>query len=61
MYSSFEQIEGEVEKPKVIDEIIEISERLGILFKFVRVDFYLIDDKFYLGELTFTPCAGVGS
>lgn len=60
MYTSFEQIKGEIEKPKCIDEIIKISEKLGSLFKFVRVDFYLLEDKFYLGELTFTPCAGVG-
>jgi hypothetical protein len=35
----------------------EFAKKLSEDFKFVRVDFYEIDGKVYLGELTFTPGA----
>lgn len=31
------------------------AEKLAEDFKFVRVDFYLVDGKIYLSEMTFTP------
>ena len=42
-------------KPKNLDLMIEYSRKLSSEFVFVRVDFYDIDGKIYLGELTFTP------
>ncbi|HFV0691936.1 TPA: ATP-grasp fold amidoligase family protein, partial [Escherichia coli] len=38
----------------------ELAERLAEPFPFVRVDFYLIGDKIYFGELTFHPTSGFG-
>ena len=35
--------------------MIEYSRKLSSEFVFVRVDFYDIEGKIYLGELTFTP------
>lgn len=46
------------EKPKNFDLMVEYSRKLSGDFKFVRVDFYEVDNKVYLGELTFTPGAG---
>lgn len=46
------------EKPKNWNLMIEYAKMLSNDFKFVRVDFYEIDGKLYLGELTFTPGAG---
>ncbi len=43
-------------KPKILDELLEYAGILSKGFPFVRVDFYVINDKIYLGELTFTPC-----
>ena len=45
-------------KPKNFDKMIEYSKKLSEDFKFVRVDFYEISGKLYVGELTFTPGAG---
>ena len=44
-------------KPTNFDEMLVLSEKLSKPFKFVRVDFYEINDKVYLGEMTFTPGA----
>lgn len=44
-------------KPKSFDDMVSIAKKLSEPFKFVRVDFYEINEKIYLGELTFTPGA----
>ena len=40
--------------------MVRISKILSKDFPFVRVDFYDIEGKVYVGELTFTPCGGFG-
>ena len=47
-------------KPKCFDEMVRISKILSKDFPFVRVDFYEVDNKLYIGELTFNPCGGFG-
>lgn len=47
------------EKPVHLDEMLEYSRKLSEDFDFVRVDFYVINDKIYLGELTFSPNGGI--
>lgn len=46
------------EKPQLYEEMITIAERLAATFPFVRVDFYVINNKIYLSELTFNSGAG---
>jgi hypothetical protein len=43
------------EKPKNLDLMIKYSKKLSEEFVFVRVDFYNINGKIYLGEMTFSP------
>lgn len=45
-------------KPSRFDEMMDIAKILSKDFKFVRVDFYEINKKVFLGELTFTPGDG---
>lgn len=47
------------DKPKNFDKMIEYATKLSQPFKFVRVDFFSINDEVYLSELTFVPYAGV--
>lgn len=47
-----------IPKPKTFDEMLKYSEILSADFKFCRCDFYEIDGKVFLGELTFTPNSG---
>ena len=50
--------EGKCENPDVIRKMIEIAEKLAKPFPFVRVDFYYVDGRMYIGELTFYPGGG---
>lgn len=45
-------------EPKLFPTMKHIAENLAQPFPFVRVDFYLIDEKIYVSELTFTPAKG---
>ena len=49
------------EKPKHFDKMIEIAKKLSTPFPFVRVDFYYVSNKIYIGELTFMPNGGFNS
>jgi hypothetical protein len=50
----------EVDKPKEINKMIELAEKLSKPFEFVRIDFYIgSNDKIYFSEFTFSPCMGV--
>ena len=42
-------------------QMILYSEKLCMPFPFVRVDFYIEQDKIIFGELTFTPAAGLNA
>lgn len=50
-----------VDRPKCLDYLFSCAEILSKPFEFVRADFYVVDDKVYFGELTFTPSAGMDS
>ena len=47
------------EKPNNLNELISIAEDLAEPFPFVRADFYVVDDKIYFAELTFTPAGNL--
>lgn len=47
------------EKPGCLDEMLKLSKRLANGTSFLRTDFYEIDGKLYLGELTFFPASGL--
>lgn len=42
-------------KPEKLDEMTEYARILSEDFPFVRVDFYIIKGKIYVGEMTFSP------
>ena len=44
-----------IPKPEAYEEIMEAAEKLSKPFPFVRIDFYSINGKAILGEMTFTP------
>ncbi|MDR1697792.1 MAG: hypothetical protein LBR37_02615 [Erysipelotrichaceae bacterium] len=45
-------------KPHNFDEMIAIAEKLAAPFPFVRVDFFNINGRIFLNEMTFTPAKG---
>ena len=51
--------EKKLEKPKNLNEMVEIAKKLSKPFQFVRADLYDCNGKIYFGELTLTPSAGL--
>jgi hypothetical protein len=49
--------ERHIAHPPAYEEMISAAERLSVPFPFVRVDFYCIQGRAVLGEMTFTPSA----
>ncbi|MBE6453852.1 MAG: hypothetical protein E7017_03075 [Alphaproteobacteria bacterium] len=45
-------------KPFCLDKIISLAKILSEGFSYVRVDFYLVNNKIYFGEMTFTSSSG---
>lgn len=48
----------DVRKPKHLDQMLQYACKLSTNFPEVRVDFYEVFDKIYIGELTFTSNMG---
>lgn len=49
----------EFPKPKEYDKMVKLAEKLSKNIPFVRVDFYVVNNKIYFGELTFYPGSGM--
>ena len=59
MYRESYPIKGEVfSRPTKFYRMVRYAKKLSSNFYFVRVDFYEVNGKVYLGELTFTPGNG---
>ena len=46
--------------PQKFEDMKTIAKELSREFSFVRVDFFEVNGKLYVGELTFTPMSGIG-
>lgn len=44
--------------PAQLDEMLWVAEKIGDRFEFLRVDFYLVENRLYIGELTNYSGAG---
>ena len=54
----YPQSKEKLEKPKNYELMLKLAEQLSASVTFLRVDFYEINGKPYLGELTFHPGSG---
>lgn len=50
--------ENNIDKPKGIEEMLNVASVLSKNIPFVRVDLYYIKNKVYFGEMTFYPWSG---
>lgn len=55
----YPQANRDVKKPSQLSKMIELASVLSADFKFVRVDFYQVDEQIVFGELTFNPGNGL--
>lgn len=46
------------QKPECLPEMLQLAEKLSSGFPYVRTDFYVINNKVYFGEMTFTSGSG---
>ena len=58
---TFEQDTEAFQRPATLETMLEYARILSKPFPMVRVDFYEVDGKIYLGELTFTPAGGMAN
>lgn len=56
--SSKNDYSAAIKKPSRLNDMYNIAEKLSKGFDFLRVDFYSIEDKLYIGELTLCPGSG---
>lgn len=54
----YENSFNSIEKPEKYDEMIKLAKKLSRTIKHVRVDFYVINNEIYFGELTFYHFSG---
>ena len=54
-----ETLNRNFEKPQNFSKMIEYARILSKPFPYVRVDFYEVEGKLYIGELTFTPYGNI--
>ena len=57
---AFPNFSHPIEKPKMLNQMIDLARSLSEDFAFVRVDLYCTEGKIFFGELTFTPDNGFG-
>ena len=53
------EIDDSIKKPKNFEQMKILAEKLSKNFKFLRVDFYEVNEKIYFGELTLYPAGGM--
>lgn len=49
-----------VRRPGSLDEMLFVAKKLSEDFDYIRVDFFLVGDNLYVGELTNYPARGLG-
>ena len=47
-----------IEKPKGLEKMLMLAEKLSKDIPFIRIDFYFVEGKIYFSELTFFPASG---
>ena len=57
-FGDYEPFEDLIDKPKCLEEMVDIARKLSCGIDYVRVDLYEVEDRVYVGELTFTATGG---
>src|SRR5699024_10919419 len=56
--SDIPQFKNSIDRPFGFEKMLKIANNIAKDFPFVRVDFYSVNNKLYIGELTFYPWSG---
>jgi hypothetical protein len=58
MINNYEAPNVVIEKPRKIKDLIEYAKKLSEPFYHARIDFYIVNETIYFGEITFTGGSG---
>ncbi|MEE6274173.1 ATP-grasp fold amidoligase family protein [Georgenia sp. MJ206] len=50
---------AEIQRPERLDDLLEAAARIAAPYDFMRVDFYIVNDELWFGEMTPYPSGGV--
>lgn len=57
-FGDYKPFDSLIEKPKLLNEMLDVSAKLSLGIDYVRVDLYMVEDRVFVGELTFTASGG---
>lgn len=58
-FGDYPKYDNDLDKPCKLLELYEVCKKLCVDFEYVRIDFYIVDEKIIFGEMTFTPGSGI--
>ncbi|MBQ8945674.1 MAG: glycosyl transferase [Lachnospiraceae bacterium] len=58
-FGTFHKTDEVISQPSCLAELLEAAESLSDGLRYVRVDFYIINNRIFFGEMTFYPHAGM--
>lgn len=58
-FADYPKFSRRIDCPLILDEMLDMSRKLSKEFVYVRIDFYIIENKLKFGEMTFTPASGL--
>lgn len=57
-FASGKETSVDIPDVRSLNQIMELSADISIIFDFVRIDYYIFEERIYLGEMTFYPMGG---
>lgn len=58
-FADYPKFSRKIDRPLILNEMLEVGRKLSQEFVYVRIDFYIIENKLKFGEMTFTPASGL--
>lgn len=58
-HNSHYRLGKSIPRPECLSELLNVAEKLSTAFPCVRVDLYVVNNKVYFGEMTFTSLGGL--
>lgn len=58
-FGDYPKYKNDLKRPSKLNELYEVCKILSTGWRYVRVDFYIVDEQLLFGEMTFTPATGI--
>lgn len=57
-FGDYPKYKDDLKQPSKLDELYRVCKILAKEWSYVRIDFYIINEQIFFGEMTFTPAGG---